>query len=100
MLQDTLQSEHGLWQRPSLNHTPKVSAKIHQKQVGNNSWNFCAAAPFDPICYPNEAGFVFGILGQALKLAQSLEAAGLPGYLEGVEDLPNCGNTTMDDFTE
>jgi hypothetical protein len=88
-----------MWGNFFANHS-LLPAQIQKKHAGNNSWSFCAAAPFDPICYPNEAGFVFGILGQALKLAQSLEAAGLPGYLEGVEDLPNCGNTTMDDFTE
>lgn len=59
------------------------------------SWTFCAAAPFNPLCYGNLTQVIMQALPLALQLAASPEAAGLPGFGAGVLDPPKCGNGTL-----
>lgn len=83
----------------AYNLLPLPSARASAALRGSNAtvlkWEYCQAAPFDDEeCFKSEAELLGQVLGKAIALCMSSAASGLPGWGQGVIDLPKCGNTS------
>eukprot|EP01114_Cavostelium_apophysatum_P023693 TRINITY_DN9008_c0_g1_i1.p1 TRINITY_DN9008_c0_g1~~TRINITY_DN9008_c0_g1_i1.p1 ORF type:complete len:285 (+),score=26.27 TRINITY_DN9008_c0_g1_i1:27-881(+) len=60
-------------------------------ETNYSSWTWCSVRPYSPACLPDETQALQDVLPMALKMAASPLAADLPGYGEGIVDVPKCG---------
>lgn len=58
-------------------------------------WNVCDVFPYESPCLTNEVNLLLSTLNQAIKLAQSPMAKGLPGWGQGTAEEPNCNLSTL-----
>ena len=58
-------------------------------------WNVCDVFPYETPCLNNEVNLLLSTLNQAIKLAQSPMAKGLPGWGQGTAEEPNCNLSTL-----